>query len=115
MLLRLLLLGTLAFAFGRRAGDILRSRIRIGPGLILGAQVILSVYAGHFGGIIMVMCFAAFGPVHWRETAVMLVAAVMGGYHRAVLARRVSNTTRCSFVIAFGFVMTAVFFGQARS
>jgi len=144
----LLLLGTLAFTFGRRAGDALRSRMRIGPGVILAAHVVLSIYAGYFGGgvgimmmavwsllghadikamsagrtilvsaanLVAVACFAAFGPVHWRETAVMLVAAVIGGYLGAVLARRVPSTALRRFVIAFGFAMTAVFFGRAWS
>ena len=141
----LLLLGTLAFTFGRRAGDALQSRVRIGPGVILGAQVVLSVYAGYFGGGVGIMmlavwsllgqvdlramsagrtilvsaanlvaaaCFAAFGPVHWRETAVMLIAAVIGGYFGAVLARRVPGTVLRRFVIAFGLATTAVFFGR---
>ena len=96
--------------------------MRIGPGVLLGAQVLLSVYAGYFGGgvgimmmavwsllgevdikamsagrtllvsaanAVAVLCFALAGPVRWPETLVMLVAAVIGGYFGAALARRI--------------------------
>src|SRR3954470_23868912 len=118
----LLLLGALAFTFGRRIGEALRQHIRIGVGAILAAQVVLSIYAGYFGGgvgimmmavwsllghvdikamsagrtllvsaanAVAVLCFALAGPVRWPETLVMLVAAVIGGYFGAALARRV--------------------------
>jgi uncharacterized membrane protein YfcA len=142
----LLLTATLAFWLGRRAGEALRRRVRIGPGVILAAQVVLSIYAGYFGGgvgimmmavwnllgpmdmkamsagrtilvsaanLVAVLCFAAFGPVHWRETAIMLVAAIVGGYLGAILARRVPSPTLRAFVLAFGVLMTGVFFWRA--
>ena len=118
----------------------------IGPGAVLGAQVVLSVYAGYFGGgvgimllavwsvlgdldikamsaartvlvsaanAVAVLCFAIAGPVRWPETAVMLVAAVVGGYAGARLARRVPGPLLRRFVIAFGAATTAVFFWRA--
>ena len=142
----LLLLGTLAFAFGRQAGDRLRRRVRVGPWAILAAQVPLSIYAGYFGGgvgimmmavwsllghvdikamsagrvilvsianVAAVVCFALFGPVRWGPTLVMLLAAVIGGYFGAVLARRVPGIVLRRFVIAFSVVMTLVFFLRA--
>jgi uncharacterized membrane protein YfcA len=144
----LLLVGTLAFAFGRRIGEALRQRILIGPGVVLGAQVLLSVYAGYFGGgvgimmmavwsllgnvdikamsagrtvlvsaanAVAVLCFAIVGPVWWPETLVMLVAAVIGGYFGAVLARRIPAPWLRRFVVAYSAVMTAVFFWRAWS
>lgn len=142
----LLLTGTLAFAFGRRLGPVLRRVVPVGPRTVLGAQVVLSTYAGYFGGgvgimmmavwsvlgdldvkamsaartllvsaanAVAVICFAIAGPVHWPETLVMLVAAILGGYFGARLARRVPAPVLRGFVIVFGFAMTAVFFWRA--
>ena len=142
----LLLTGTLAFAFGRQAGEALRRRIALGPRTVIGAQVPLAVYAGYFGGgvgimmmavwsllgqsdikamsaartllvsaanAVAVVCFAIAGPVRWPETVVMLVAAAIGGYWGARLARRVPAPLLRRFVIAFGAATTAVFFWRA--
>lgn len=60
----LLLLGTLAFAFGRQAGAWLRRFIRIGPVLLLGGQFVLSIYGGYFGGavgLLMMAVWSLFG------------------------------------------------------
>jgi len=46
---------------------------------------------------------------------VTLVAAVIGGYFGAVLARRLPGTVLRRFVVAFGVAVTAVFFGRAGS
>lgn len=54
----LLLTGTVAFAFGRRLGTALRRRVRIGRGTVLATQVVLSVYAGYFGGGVGIMMMA---------------------------------------------------------
>jgi uncharacterized membrane protein YfcA len=54
----LLLLGSLAFAFGKQAGNWLRKRIKIGSGLVLGAQFILGIYGGYFGGAVGIMMMA---------------------------------------------------------
>src|SRR4051794_26299503 len=142
----LLLTGTLAFAFGRQLGAALRRRVSIGPATVLVAQVVLSVYAGYFGGgvgimlmavwsilgeadikamsasrtllvsaanAVAVLCFALTGPVRWPETSVMLVAAILGGYFGAVLARRVPAPLLRRLVILFGAAMTVVFFWRA--
>jgi uncharacterized membrane protein YfcA len=142
----LLLIATLAFAMGRRLGEALRRRVHIGPGVILGAQVVLSVYAGYFGGgvgimmmavwsllgpmdikamsaartvlvsagnLIAVLCFAAFGPVRWHATAIMLVAASIGGYGGAVGARLLPSVVLRRFVIVFSVLMTVAFFWRA--
>ncbi|HEY8614471.1 MAG TPA: sulfite exporter TauE/SafE family protein [Roseomonas sp.] len=142
----LLLTGTLAFAFGRPLGAALRKKVRVGRGAVLGAQVLLSVYAGYFGGgvgimmmavwgllgeldikamsalrtllvsaanLVAVLCFAIAGPIHWPETMVMLVAAIIGGYAGALLASRMPAPLLRGFVILFSTVMTAVFFWRA--
>jgi hypothetical protein len=51
--------------------------------------------------------------VRWPETLVMLVAAAIGGYFGARLARRVPAPLLRRFVIAFGAATTAVFFWRA--
>jgi hypothetical protein len=62
---------------------------------------------------VAVLCFAVAGPVRWLETGVMLVAAVIGGYLGASLARRVPGPWLRGFVIAFSVMTTAVFFRRA--
>ncbi|WP_261511399.1 sulfite exporter TauE/SafE family protein [Chryseobacterium paludis] len=54
----LLLLGSLAFAFGKQAGNWLRKRMHIGAGLVLGAQFLLGIYGGYFGGAVGIMMMA---------------------------------------------------------
>lgn len=54
----LLLLGSLAFAFGKQMGNWLRQKIHIGSGLVLGAQFILGIYGGYFGGAVGIMMMA---------------------------------------------------------
>jgi uncharacterized membrane protein YfcA len=65
----LLLLGTLAFAFGRRAGVALRRTVQIGPGILTCAQLFLSVYGGYFGGavgLLMMAVWSLFGVTDLR-------------------------------------------------
>jgi hypothetical protein len=142
----LLLTGTVAFAFGRPLGAMLRERVRVGRGSVLAAQVLLSIYAGYFGGgvgimmmavwgllgdldikamsalrtllvsaanLVAVICFAVAGPIHWPETLVMLVAAIVGGYLGALLASRLPAPVLRGFVILFSTAMTALFFWRA--
>jgi uncharacterized membrane protein YfcA len=67
----LLLLATLAFAFGRRAGDALRRRMRIGTAPVLGAQLLLGVYGGYFGGAVGIMMMAVWGLLEQAEPKAM--------------------------------------------
>lgn len=55
----LLLIALLALAFGRRLGEILHSRFRIGAAPILAVQFALGVYGGYFGGAVGLMMMAA--------------------------------------------------------
>ena len=142
----LLLAGSLAFAFGGRAGAALRRVVRIGPPALLACQFLLGVYGGYFGGAVGIMmmaawgllgvsdiramnatkvvlvgatnavavvCFVLAGRVWWPETAVMLVAAVAGGYGGASLARRLPATALRAGIIAVNFLITAAFFFRA--
>lgn len=54
----LLLLATLAFVFGRRAGMVLRRVVRIGAAPVLVAQFLLALYGGYFGGAVGIMMMA---------------------------------------------------------
>ena len=57
----LLLLATLAFAFGRQAGLALRRVVRIGPPTTLVVQFLLAIYGGYFGGAVGIMMMATWG------------------------------------------------------
>jgi uncharacterized protein len=54
----LLLLATLALAFGRRTGSPVRGRFRLGSGPVLLLQFVLGVYGGYFGGAVGLMMVA---------------------------------------------------------
>ena len=65
----LLLVGTLAFAFGRQAGATLRRFVRIGPTTLLAGQFLLAVYGGYFGGavgLLMMAVWSLFGVTDVR-------------------------------------------------
>ncbi|WP_293882478.1 sulfite exporter TauE/SafE family protein [Sphingomonas sp.] len=57
----LLLVATIAIAFGPRAADWLRSRTSIGPRTLVTAQVLLGLYGGYFGGGVGMMMTATWG------------------------------------------------------
>jgi uncharacterized membrane protein YfcA len=60
----LMLIATLAFAFGRQLGTRLRSVVHIGPVVLLASQFVLGIYGGYFGaavGIIMMAVWSFFG------------------------------------------------------
>ena len=54
----LLLLATLTFAFGVRAGLTLRRFVRVGPGAMLPLQFLIAIYGGYFGGAVGLMMMA---------------------------------------------------------
>lgn len=57
----LLLIATLALAFGPKVAPWMQSRARLGPGPILVLQFALGVYGGYFGGAVGLMMVAAWG------------------------------------------------------
>ena len=61
---------------------------------------------------ISVLTFALAGVVHWPVAALMMVAAIVGGYAGAWLARKLSRKTMRGIVIAIGLIMSLVFFGR---
>lgn len=54
----LLLIGSLTFAFGKSAGEYLRSKFKIGGVLVLSGQFLLGIYGGYFGGAVGIMMMA---------------------------------------------------------
>jgi uncharacterized membrane protein YfcA len=63
----LLLLASLALAFGRRLGEVLRARCRIHPRVVLAVQFALGVYGGYFGGAVGIMMIAVWGLLDRRD------------------------------------------------
>jgi uncharacterized membrane protein YfcA len=80
----LLLLATLAFAFGRQAGAVLRRVVRIGRVTTMATQFLLAIYGGYFGGAVGIMMMAVWGLLGSRDlrqmnpTKTLLVGAMNG-------------------------------------
>ena len=92
----LLLVAFLAIAFGRRAAAALRQRVTIGPRSLIGAQALLGLYGGYFGGGVGLMTTATYG----------LLAGVMP---EALMAPRtlmlaIANAAAAIVFIAVGLV-----------
>jgi uncharacterized membrane protein YfcA len=62
---------------------------------------------------VAVLCFAVAGTVWWPQALLMLVAAVIGGYGGARLARRLDPAKTRAVITVFNFGMTAEFFWRA--
>src|SRR5262249_27619768 len=63
----LLLLATLTFAAGARAGLALRRVVAIGPRTLPAVQFVLAVYGGYFGGAVGLMMMASWSLLHARD------------------------------------------------
>lgn len=63
----LLLCASLTLAFGRRLGEALRRRWRIGASAVLAIQFALGVYGGYFGGAVGIMMMAVWGLLDTRD------------------------------------------------
>ena len=57
----LLLMATLAIAFGKPASTWLHARVAIGSRSLIAAQTLLGIYGGYFGGGVGMMLTAAWG------------------------------------------------------
>lgn len=73
----LLLIGTLAFAFGRQAGEWLRRHLRIGAKTLMAAQLALGVYAGYFGGAVGIMTLAVWSLIGLTDIKAMNAAKTL--------------------------------------
>lgn len=67
----LLLTGTIIFAFGARAGIILRRKVNIGPTVLFPCQFLLGIYGGYFGGALGIMMMAVWAIFGLTEIKVM--------------------------------------------
>ncbi|WP_426339115.1 sulfite exporter TauE/SafE family protein [Pseudoduganella sp. S-14] len=63
----LLLLASIALAFGRRLGAALRTRWQVGAPAVLALQFALGVYGGYFGGAVGIMMMAMWGLIDKRD------------------------------------------------
>ena len=61
---------------------------------------------------ISVITFAVAGVVYWPAAVLMMIAAIIGGYAGAWLARKLSRTVVRNIVIVIGLSMSAVFFAR---
>jgi uncharacterized membrane protein YfcA len=142
----LLLLASLALAFGRGLGGWLRRRWHIRASVVLIVQFGLGLYGGYFGGAVGIMMLAVWGlldgrdlkslnasrtlmvstanflaamifvfarAVYWPQTAVMLVAAIAGGYGGAQLGRRLPSRVVRAGTLLITVGITVAFFVRA--
>jgi uncharacterized membrane protein YfcA len=92
----LLLFGVLVFAFGRTIGDALRKRINIHPHALPGAQFILGIYGGYFGGAVGVMMLAT-----WSVLTRATINSMQASRH---LLNASMNATASILFIAGGLI-----------
>ena len=77
----LLLVASIALAFGRRIGEALRARWHIHAHAVLAVQFALGIYGGYFGGAVGIMMVAMWGLVdscdlkHLNAPRTLLVSA----------------------------------------
>lgn len=57
----LLLVATLALAYGRQIGNFLRQRLQVHTSVVLALQFLLGIYGGYFGGAVGIMMVAVWG------------------------------------------------------
>jgi uncharacterized membrane protein YfcA len=63
----LLLCASITLAFGRRLGEALRRRWKMGASAVLSIQFLLGVYGGYFGGAVGIMMMAVWGLLDPRD------------------------------------------------
>lgn len=95
----LLLVGSVAFAFGRQIGAWLRKRVRLGPTALLVTQFVLGVYGGYFGGAVGLMMLAAW-TIFGSDDLVAMAAS-------RTLIVGATNATAVIFFVAIGTIYWA--------
>ncbi len=73
----LLLMGSIAFAFGKQIGDWLRMRITLGKASLLATQFLLGVYGGYFGAAIGLMMLAVWTIFGARDLVAMSASRIL--------------------------------------
>jgi len=92
----LLLLGSIAFAFGQPIGDWLRARWLLGKRPLLAVQFLLGLYGGYFGGAVGLMMLATWLIFGSRDLIAMSAART--------LIVGATNATAVVFFIAIGTI-----------
>lgn len=64
-------------------------------------------------GLVTVVIFAVFAPIHWGAVAALSPATLAGGYAGARLARRLPHTALKALVVTFGTVVGIVLLVRA--
>jgi uncharacterized membrane protein YfcA len=73
----LMLIATLALAFGRQVGLILQRYVHIGPGVMIAGQLLLGIYGGYYGGAIGLMMLALWALVGEHDIKSLNPARIM--------------------------------------
>jgi hypothetical protein len=93
----LLLIASVALAFGRRIGEAMRARWHIHTYAVLAVQFALGVYGGYFGGAVGIMMMAMWGLIDNRDLKLLnapRTLLVSAANTVAVLAFIVANAVR---------------------
>jgi uncharacterized membrane protein YfcA len=64
-------------------------------------------------GLVTVVVFALFGPVHWGSVLILAPATIVGGYAGARLARRLPAQVLRALIVTFGTVIGLVLLYRA--
>lgn len=96
--------------FGAGAGIVMLSILGfMGLNDIHEMNALKSLLGSLINGVSVVI-FAAYGRIDWRLTAYMAVAAVLGGYFGARIARRLSRILVRGAVVGIGFTLATYYF-----
>ena len=82
MLPWLLLIATVALAFGNSIGEALRRYCRVHPSFVLAIQFALGIYGGYFGGGVGLMMLAMWGLLEKRDLKSLNASLVLLSRHR---------------------------------
>jgi uncharacterized membrane protein YfcA len=89
----LMLVASIALAFGRRIGEALRARWRIHAHAVLAVQFALGVYGGYFGGAVGIMMMAMWGLLDSRDLKLLNAP-------RTLLVSAANSVAVLAFVLA---------------
>jgi len=64
-------------------------------------------------GLVTVLAFSIFGPVHWVDVVVVAPAALVGGYVGSRIARRLPSSVLRAIIVTFGVVVGGVLLWRA--
>jgi uncharacterized membrane protein YfcA len=67
----LMLSATVALAFARQLGELLRRHVTVRPGAAIAIQGLLGIYGGYFGGAVGLMMIAVWGLLHGSDPKTM--------------------------------------------